>query len=336
MPRSWILAPVLAGALAGCGGSSDVQIAKYDATSFSIGTSTSVTKIESSGAQDRIIGQTDGLAFMSTVAARGVVPYANQLGPAEDIVADVSGDGDIVGYDSSTTGGQVGLAGNQASFVPNTLGFTLTTEYLRYFAVSADGVSIGVIRYPTTGAATAVRHSGGGNTALTNFTDFSPQSIAGINNAGKVCGTGSVLTQTHAFMSVGTDLIDLGEGTARGMNEAGIVVGKNQNGRPYRTKDAGSSTRTALPLLPGFTFGEALDINSAGVVVGWQSETELSPHVPVAWYANGALVDLRSRINLLPAGVDLLDAVSISDSGAILVQGDQSGTPVGVILRQSD
>lgn len=336
MRIKWTLAPLTVGLLYGCGGS-DVKIARYSAELFEPASPTTVTDIASNGSAEVVIGQVSGLAFAIPTVPRGV-GFPGLLSPSEDIVAGVNASGTIVGYDSSSTPGQPALTGTTSGWAANDFGLTLTTEYLRALAVSPNG-TIGFMRFPATGAATVFRRVGTSNTILTNFTDFKPSVITEVNDDGKMCGFGFVATDTHAFMSSGNALVDLGVGTARSVNASGIVVGKNEINRPYRTLNSSSTQRAALPLLPGFTQGEALDVNDAGIIVGWQSESESSPKVPVAWYENGALVDLRLRVDTLPANVDLHEAVAVTNDGTILIQGRRTTgglEPVGVILRLSN
>lgn len=334
MRKAWIPALILTGVLSGCGGSSSIAIETYNATLFEPAVGATVTRLATSGGTEHIIGQYNGFAYVVTSTPRGL-GFPDQLSPAEDIVADVNSSGNIVGYDSGVVLDTPGLTGNNASFTPNALGFTLTNQRLRYYAISESGL-IAAILFPAAGAGTVYR-IGPPNAAFVNFEDLIPTYLSAINDNGKMCGTGMVKGTQHAFMTGATsDLVDLGVGTAQNMNAEGVVVGRNESARPYYTQDGTSAVRTALPLLPGFTIGEAMDINDSGVIVGWQQETELSDPVPVAWYQNGALVDLRTRIYTLPPNVNLHKAVSISNDGTILIQGrrtDGGLTTVGVILR---
>ncbi|MBL8060529.1 MAG: hypothetical protein JNK63_07435 [Chthonomonas sp.] len=335
MRKAWLPSLILAGVIIGCGGSSDVEIASYDAAIFEPIADCRVTRMATSGGTEHIIGQAGGLAFMVTNTPRAAVGFPDQLSVAEDIVADVNSGGDIVGYDSGVVLDTPGLKGDLSSFTPNALGFTLSDQRLRYYAIS-DSDLVAAILFPASGAGTVYR-IGAPNTSFVNFEDLIPSYLSGINDDGKMCGTGTVKGLPHAFMTgADANLIDLGEGTARAMNAEGVVVGKNQDSKPYYTDGGTSSNRIALPLLPGFTLGEAMDINDSGLIVGWQQETEVSDPVPVAWYENGALVDLRTRINVMPADVGLYTAVSISNDGTILIQGRRTTgglTQLGIILR---
>ncbi len=323
---------LLAGALVGCGGS-DVTLAQYAPSVLAPGTQSTMTDMVSTVGGLFIIGQADGQAFYQLGTGSPVL-YPNQLSGSQDLIAGINESGTVVGFDSSTTAGQNGLLGNTAAWAPSNFGATITTEYIRPSAIASNG-TIAFLVLPQTGTGVAYRRVGATNTALTGFTDFKPTVINGVNSAGKIVGNGTVLTDNVAWMSDNNTIINIGVGVANAVNSDGIVVGMNESNRPYRTVGANSTNRAALALLPGFTRGEATDINDEGIIVGWQQETTVSPKIPVAWYSNGALVDLRSRITSPPSNVDLQEAVAISESGSILVQGKRTTgglEAVGVLL----
>lgn len=318
----------------GCGGS-EVELASYDARTINLGSSTTLGKMTKSGSSTYFIGVVDGQPFVRRESPDSTTLLGNSLSGSVDEVRGLNDSGQIVGFDTSTTAGQGGLVGNQTAWSVSTFGLTLGTDYLQPGAISNNG-SIGIIRVTQANVFSVIRRAGSVNTTLTLPTDFSPRRVNDINDSGKIVGEGrlgTTSTASRAFMSNGNNVVDLGEGTALAVNEAGFVVGQNQLSQPFRTTGPTSVTRAGLALLPGFTVGAATDVNDGNVVVGWQSETPLSPRVPVAWYENGALLDLRQRYrNILPAGVVLREAISISNDGTIAIRAVDVGTSTNLIV----
>lgn len=324
---------ILGGALVGCGGSQGANLVNYNATTVFAQNNLTVSGYFAGPGGRFIIGDGSTSPFIIQFGNTLQSGFNAQSG-TRDTVTDVDQGGVMVGFDADAAPGSGGLRGNAQSWGVDDFGLTLGTDRLRLYAIA--GTRIAALRVPATGAATVIRRTGTTNAAFTNPTNFRPTEVTDINATGKIIGNALLNTENRAFMTDSTTtLVDLGVGTARGMNDAGIVVGTNQFNRPYRTSSGTSSLRVALPLLPGFTIGEAMDINNDGVIVGWQAETTTSPRIPVAWYTNGALVDLRTRVGLIPASTELREAIAIDDSGNILVRGirtDQGNAPTGLLL----
>lgn len=327
---------ILGGALVGCGGSQGANLVNYNATPVFFLDNLTVNGYFAGPGGRFIIGDGSTSPFIISFESMLQSGFNAQSG-TRDTITDVDEGGVMVGFDPDAapgSGGLRGMAGPSLTWGVDDFGLTLGTDRLRLYAIA--GTRIAALRVPATGAATVIRRTGTTNATFTNPTNFRPTNITDINATGKIIGNALVNTENRAFMTDGTTtLVDLGVGTARGMNDAGVVVGTNQFNRPYRTSSGTSTLRVALPLLPGFTIGEATDINNRGVIVGWQAETTTSPRIPVAWYTNGALVDLRTRVGLIPASTELREAIAIDDNGNILVRGirtDQGNAPTGLLL----
>lgn len=94
-------------------------------------------------------------------------------------------------------------------------------------------------------------------------------SARGINEAGDIVGDSLFGSTYHAWVNRGGAFTDLGVGRAVDINDAGLVVGHYQTGQPAIWRNG---VRTLLPSLAGSTpaYGYVVtDVNNAGDVVGY-------------------------------------------------------------------
>ena len=162
----------------------------------------------------------------------------------------------------------------------------------------------------------------------------------GLNDAGDVVGvSGSGLDYAALLFRAGQviPLPTLGGGYnwAEAINSQGIAAGISSHPDPgpwpYDAEavlwDTHAEPISVTPLgrLPGHRLSRAVDVNTAGVAVGYSVDADFADQRAVLW-ADGAIVDLNS---LLPAGSDwrLEVATGINDSGAIVGYGRRAGLP---------
>ncbi len=137
------------------------------------------------------------------------------------------------------------------------------------------------------------------------------------------------------FQGVPTALLSPGAGTwdeARGISESGLIVGNSRNtaGRDRAALWIGASDLAFdLGTLPSFDSSLANDVNLSGQAVGtsYQSADRYDTRRAVLW---DGFVATDLNIFLSPeqvqAGWKLYDATSISDAGAVLVNGRNNAT----------
>jgi probable HAF family extracellular repeat protein len=125
----------------------------------------------------------------------------------------------------------------------------------------------------------------------------------------------------HAFLydSNGMHSMTLSGGETsviRAINASGQVVGYSiaTTGEQYAVLYDGTSL---VNLTPNSAFGRATAINGSGQVVGITETSTAEPYVFL--YQDSTLVNLNDLIT--DEGVELYDAVGISDTGQILING---------------
>jgi probable HAF family extracellular repeat protein len=113
----------------------------------------------------------------------------------------------------------------------------------------------------------------------------------GINDVDDVVGVAErQFDEVHAFRQSGTTVRDLGEGTARAVNNLREVVG---SGFGFTAgPSAWSPTGEGRLLAPPGYIGEALDINDRGQIVGWVAPGFGAFAQAVIWEPDGRMVDL--------------------------------------------
>ena len=114
-----------------------------------------------------------------------------------------------------------------------------------------------------------------------------------------------------------------GDAVARGVNDAGLVVGFSEAAQGTRAVSWRAGQPTVLPLPPGTAQSQAWGVNSAGHVVGRGMSEEFDALVPVVWTPSGA--------RLLPALGDApwqwTDTTAINDSGMVVGYYEEVGGP---------
>jgi probable HAF family extracellular repeat protein len=157
--------------------------------------------------------------------------------------------------------------------------------------------------------------------------------VRDLNEAGQIVGVAGArvtgMTGDAFLFSPGVGTLGLGtlggsNSDALAINDAGQVVGEAEIAisspvvHAFIWSPTGPLPRTMIDLgtLGGQT-SSARDINSLGVVVG-TAQTAASASHAFAWSATDGMVDLNTRVPTAPAGLVLISAVAISDSGAIL------------------
>lgn len=150
-----------------------------------------------------------------------------------------------------------------------------------------------------------------------------------LNEHGQVAGfkriPGSGIA--HAFLYNGTTTKDLGAlgspnnaSYATSINASGLVAGYSEIGMTTHAFLHNGTTMTDLGALGGLSArSEASAINASGQVVGKSFTTNNVEHAFIKSPGDSKMIDLNDRLTNAP-GVELLDAVAISDSGYILAQ----------------
>lgn len=210
--------------------------------------------------------------------------------------------------------------------------------------VNDGGVAVGASSNGS--AVRAVRFNGDGTATDLGSLDgltTTPARAWDINDAGQAVGhsrNAAGVGRATLWQPDGT-VVDLGGLSATGFAEAfavsenGLVVGAavsgaTQFGTAIRRPFLYDGTLTELGRL-GRTFGEAKDVNDAGLVVGFVTNVSGSPDRAVLWQ-NGAATDLNS---LIPAGSGwvLRSAEGINNRGQIVGFGTFNGQTQAFILN---
>ena len=169
---------------------------------------------------------------------------------------------------------------------------------------------------------------------LTDLGAFAPGAASagyGINDAGVIVGTaGTASGDTHAFITNGTTLVDLGtlaggttqagyQSTAYAINNAGQVVGVSSAANGSHAFLFSAGALSDLGTLGGAN-SVAYSINNSGDVVG-TSDLSVTGVTHPFLYSGGQLLDLNSLLVASDASAALTDANFINDNGWILVEG---------------
>jgi len=169
----------------------------------------------------------------------------------------------------------------------------------------------------------------------------------GINNAGQVAGISTnndfFNNITRAFLwSSSTGIVDLGtldgkdSSYAFNIGEAGQVVGQSYNYSasvfgPENVRPFLWSSGTGMVDLGslGGSYGTALDVNSAGQVVGVSTDSNDNAR-PFLWSSDTGIVDLGTFDGRTDSG-----AIAINDAGQIVVNAGTNNNDSRAFLRNS-
>lgn len=141
-----------------------------------------------------------------------------------------------------------------------------------------------------------------------------------INNVGQVAGRSFGPGRTHAFVwtpGTGMQQLDPVSGSqiseAYAINQGGLAVGESLNTTTVKTQGTlwSGGIAQALPYLAGGDNGNALDINDAGVAVGWS--TDVTHRQRAVIWTGGVAQDL----GVLPGMTDSA-AVAINNFGVVV------------------
>ena len=193
-------------------------------------------------------------------------------------------------------------------------------------ALNAGGLVTGVSRFGN--ASHAFLHDG---TTMKDLgalesVDNSSYAIA-INAGGLVTGYSNIRNTNHAFLHDGTIMKDLGAlesvdnySYATAINASGLVTGYSQFRDTYHAFLHDGTTMIDLGALGGAAArSEARAINARGQVVGKSVTTDNVEHAFIKSPGGSQMIDLNTRLTNAP-GIELFDAVAISNSGYILAE----------------
>ncbi|MFL6719179.1 MAG: hypothetical protein ACJ8G3_22775 [Burkholderiaceae bacterium] len=198
----------------------------------------------------------------------------------------------------------------------------------RAIAINASGLVVGNSQYGNGNSVHAFRSDGATMTdlgALGNANNSS--TAAAINASGLVTGSSYNGTNDHAFISDGTTMTDLGAlgnannaSSAAAINASGLVVGTSYNGTSYHAFLFNGTTITDLGALGNANnLSSAVAINASGQLVGKSQVSPSLEHAFVKSPGDSQMIDLNTRLANAP-GVELFEAIAISDSGYILAR----------------
>ena len=146
--------------------------------------------------------------------------------------------------------------------------------------------------------------------------------------------TGSPLVSVYD-LDTSTVLITTIPGAARGINQAGTIVGFSEN-LPFMSTVANDyETPTFVQPLPGYTLGRFFEINDHGVAVGMNS-TSTMPLIGVI-YGRGVMSDINTLLDPVSgAGWTIIYIRDINNDGWMAGTGRKNGVARGVLLRPTD
>jgi len=149
----------------------------------------------------------------------------------------------------------------------------------------------------------------------------------GVNEAGDVVGEAVIGMDYHAFFWRNGAFTDLGLGSAVDVNDAGLVAG-NQSGMPWTWQ---GGARKYLPGLAGQAIGyghTVTGLNNAGDVVGYAQASGAGLRNTAVLWRGGKALDL----GFFPGG-DVSMAFGINDAGQIVGEGNLTpGGPMHALL----
>jgi probable HAF family extracellular repeat protein len=252
------------------------------------------------------------------------------LGGLESYARDINESGDVVGH--AETVAAVDRAFLYRGGQMQSLG-TLGGTFSRANAINSSGTIVGQADNASGDYRGFVHASGQMSVIATLGGDYGDANA--INDKGHVAGRSTTLTGAmHAYLLVGNSMTDLGTGlpgtdvTVAAMNDDGDVIGMwvhagyvGYTGFLYRDG-------VMQPLAAGYT--EPIDINNAGVVVGY-AHFENDGHAFV-WDETSGIQDLN---DLIDPGLGLTLGVvqGISDAGHIAGHGSRSdGSHIAYLL----
>jgi len=248
-----------------------------------------------------------------TIVDLGTLPGQNtsQAGGSWSTGGALNTQGQVAGLSSQGSGAPTAaFFGNGKVTNLNTIG----ANYSIAFAINNAGQLVGTEISPSDqcGCFRAFLYSGGSMKTIDPPSLFPDGAIAfGINSSGQVVGAGYLtLTNTHAFLYSGGQMVDLGGGNqaeAEAINDAGQVVGGN-DGVAFLYSN-GKMTSLGMPA--GASGSRATAINRNGQIVGWISFANASSHG--ALYSNGVWTDLGTF-----PGASQTVATGINTSGQIV------------------
>ncbi len=162
----------------------------------------------------------------------------------------------------------------------------------------------------------AIVATSSGTTAVPLPAGWNWSEALAINNSGQVCGLGGFNSNSGAFIGTASGISaipappGLGRTYCLAINDSGQVVG-NGSSQAFFGTAAGIA---AIPLPPGATTSNVSyqSLNNSGVVVGYSDAG--------AWIWD-ATNGTRLLNNYVPSGSNIMNALSISGNGLILVQG---------------
>jgi probable HAF family extracellular repeat protein len=274
-----------------------------------------------------------GVASLEAFSTAGSFQLLGKLGGTFSS-GEAINDGDlVVGY--YTTAGNLDRAFRHNGTMSDLGGFANNLES-RALDVNNGGTAVGWAANNT--ARVAVQFDGSGG--VVQLGDFGRGGAAlVINTGGFIVGrsqNNAGLDQAflynpndQSFSNIGNLGGTLGGTEARDISDNNVVVGSSVNANSFTRafRYIGTSGMTELPLpsdAPVSADSEASAINGDGLIVGFVTYGP-GDNRAVIWDSDGA-TDLNTFVeNDLPAGVTLVDAVDINDSGQILAIG-QSGS----------
>lgn len=173
---------------------------------------------------------------------------------------------------------------------------------------------------------------GGGNPTSYHIVDLGEGSAWAVNDAGQVALTSNAGGSSTAFLYSGGSLHDLGAGGASNafaLNSSGQVVGVYGLHGPSEAFLYSSGNLTGLGLLPGGSASFGYGVNSSGIVVG---ESDAPTRIAVRWQS-GVIADLNTLVTGGATTLHLATARAINASNQIVGGGTQAGVGYAYLFQ---
>lgn len=253
-----------------------------------------------------IVGESDNNSSRALVYANGTLSSLTRLAGDNDrgVAHDINNSGVVVGISSNGVASRATMWVNgQASDLGSVDGLTSTTA--RAWGINNANSAVGYSRRDAGGSVSQATLWRPGQAPL-NLGSLQPDSFSqayAINASGVIVGS-AVAGQTGS----GTDITQAVRWTVSG----------------------NTATLQALGSL-GRTFSEAKDINVAGQIVGYATNTFGAPQRAFAWLGD-TMVDLNSFVDPT-AGFTLATAEGINDRGDIVGWGTVGGVTHAYMLQ---